>query len=140
MELLLFSFFDLMSCSFSFSLLDGTLTLKIADFGLTLKKTAIQLDSLGKVPIKWLAKEVGFLFFFVSYFRKMLISFFFFTDVGTGHLQSEDRCLVVRSALLGDIHRWRGTLSRNVEFASACNDPDAWTPYGNPAGKLLERL
>lgn len=39
-------------------LLTETTTLKIADFGLTLKTKQTQMESLGKVPVKWLAKEV----------------------------------------------------------------------------------
>uniref|UniRef100_A0A914MM59 Tyrosine-protein kinase n=1 Tax=Meloidogyne incognita TaxID=6306 RepID=A0A914MM59_MELIC len=38
-------------------LLTESTTLKIADFGLTLKTKQIQMESLGKVPVKWLAKE-----------------------------------------------------------------------------------
>ena len=68
-KLLCFSCINLdVDFSFPHSLLDGALTLKIADFGLTLKKTAIQLETLGKVPVKWLAKEVScFHFPFLSF-------------------------------------------------------------------------
>nr|CAD2144695.1 unnamed protein product [Meloidogyne enterolobii] len=38
-------------------LLTESTTLKIADFGLTLKTKQVQMESLGKVPVKWLAKE-----------------------------------------------------------------------------------
>ena len=41
-------------------LLTDQMVLKIADFGLTMKRNEIQMDNLGKVPVKWLAKEVEF--------------------------------------------------------------------------------
>lgn len=39
-------------------LLNKDLTLKIADFGLTIKTSARTAEVQGKVPVKWLAREV----------------------------------------------------------------------------------
>lgn len=76
--------------------------LKIADFGLTLNAKKAQMDNLGKVPIKWLAKEVN---------QPNLIDTFQFLHIPIFFRLSNSACTACK-LMCGPMESWPGKSTR----------------------------